>query len=42
MKLTVAMTPYPGWSFTCADDTDPLEYVSVASVGGVIVNQKPA
>jgi hypothetical protein len=40
IKLTVAISPYPGFTYTCVDDTDPLEYVDLASVGPVIVNQK--
>jgi hypothetical protein len=42
MKLTVALSPYPGWTYTCADDSDPLEYAYITSVGDVIVNQKAA
>jgi hypothetical protein len=40
IKFTTKITPYPGVEYTCADDSDPLEYVSLTSSGGVIVKQK--
>jgi hypothetical protein len=40
IKLTVSISPFPGYSYTCANDTDPLEFVALASVGSVIVQQK--
>jgi hypothetical protein len=40
MKLTVQITPAPDWSYTCADDTDPLEYVLLTLVRQVVVRQK--
>ena len=40
LKFTATIAPYPGYSYTCADESDSLEYVKLASVGSVIVNQK--
>ena len=40
IKGTISISPHPSFSYTCDDDTDPLEYVEITSVGPVIVNQK--
>jgi hypothetical protein len=40
VKLTVSIAPWPGHSYSCADDTDPLELVELTSVGPVLVIQK--
>jgi hypothetical protein len=40
IKFTAVIAPYPGYSYSCADDSDPLEYVKLTSVGQVVVNQK--
>jgi hypothetical protein len=40
VKLTVALSPTPEVSYTCADDSDPLEDARLALVGSLIVNQK--
>jgi hypothetical protein len=39
MKFTADVTPRPGYSFSCSNDSDPLEYVQLASVGSVAVQQ---
>jgi hypothetical protein len=40
VKVTVNIAPAPVVSYTCADDSDPLEYIALTSVGSVIVSQK--
>jgi hypothetical protein len=40
IKAAVDIAPYPGTSYTCADDSDPLEMVELSSAGAVIVQQK--
>jgi hypothetical protein len=40
VKFTATISPYPGYSYTCANDSNPLESVSLTSVGQVIVTQK--
>jgi hypothetical protein len=41
IKFTVDIAPHPSVvSYTCANDSDPLETVELSSVGGVIVTQK--
>jgi len=40
IKFTANIAPAPGWSYTCADDTDALEYVTLTVLGSVIVAQQ--
>jgi hypothetical protein len=42
IRFTARIVPstYPGVTYTCADDSDPLEEVDLESVGPVIVTQK--
>ena len=40
IKLTVSISPRPGYAYSCAFDFDPLEFVDLTSVGSVIISQK--
>jgi hypothetical protein len=39
VKGTVTISPHPSYSYTGADDSDPLECVKLTSVASVIVQQ---
>jgi hypothetical protein len=40
LKFPVAISPAPNWSYSCTDNSDPIEYLMLDGAGSVIATQQ--